>query len=521
MRIDGVDVEEVMLHQPHGTPEGRQVLAEDAVARHALEYAGHVAAAAHQLHEQALVAHVVAEGVVDLVAMIAQCADGVGAHTLDLRVLRHQQEQLQQRGGAAAEHAFLAQADVAAADLEARIERYDVDRLVMTQDGLVEVLQQHVVEARQGGDVAVVALHELLDRQMLGRVAEAEQLGDGALVVEQQPVLGASGQHVQREAHLPQEGLALAENAQFGIIHEAQRDQIVVALDPEVALGDPADHLDIAQAAGRRLDVGFEVIFGVGELVVASDLLLPLGLEEGFGRPQTVGGQTFAHGLAQPLRAGDDTGFQQVGDHGDIGACLTLAVTQRAYGLADLETDIPQEGDEVGQRLTIGRVVVLLQQQQQVDVGMRVQLAAAVAAHGEQGDAVIRPGLALPGDGQQAIDGAGTTMDEVADVGARLEASLETLLYLCQSPLEQRDGCLRRGQLAVEGDGIVERFTLDEVIVVQEHLDQPSRKERSSSVRRVSTSTPVAVTSRVCSHWAERLLSLVTAVQSSLRTFTL
>ena len=36
----------------------------------------------------------------------------------------------------------------------------------------------------------------------------------------------------------------------------------------------------------------------------------------------------------------------------------------------------------------------------------------------------------------------------------------------------------------------------------------------------VSTSTPDAVTATVCSHWAERLRSLVTTVQPSLSSFT-
>ena len=52
-----------------------------------------------QLDEQAGVADVAAEVVVDEMAAVAQQADGVGAHALDIRVLGHQHEDLQQGEG--------------------------------------------------------------------------------------------------------------------------------------------------------------------------------------------------------------------------------------------------------------------------------------------------------------------------------------------------------------------------------------------------------------------------------------
>ncbi len=75
------------------------------------------------------------------------------------------------------------------------------------------MLQQHLVEPAELHDRAVVALHELLDGQRVGRVLVAEHLGEVDLVIEQQPVLAPAGEHVQREADLPQEGLALVQDA--------------------------------------------------------------------------------------------------------------------------------------------------------------------------------------------------------------------------------------------------------------------------------------------------------------------
>ena len=221
--------------------------------------------------------------------MIADLTDGVGTHAFDLRMLGHHQEQLQQRAGAVEKDVGMAQLDVAASNLEACVDRLDLERLARVEDHLVEMLQQHVVEPGQRGDMAIVGFHELLDRETLRRVGVAEQLGQGALMIEQQAVFGAFRDHVQCIAHLPQEGLALAQNPQFGVVHEALGDDILVAQWPEMALGHPADHLDVAQPAWRTLEVGLEMILGVVVLEVAANLLLPFALEKRGRGPHVPG----------------------------------------------------------------------------------------------------------------------------------------------------------------------------------------------------------------------------------------
>ena len=204
-------------------------------------------------------------------------------------MLGHHQEQLQQRAGAVEKDVGMAQLDVAASNLEACVDRLDLERLARVEDHLVEMLQQHVVEPGQRGDMAIVGLHELLDRETLRRVGVAEQLGQGALMIEQQAVFGAFRDHVQCIAHLPQKGLALTQNPQFGVVHEALGDDILVAQRPEMALGHPADHLDVAQPAWRTLEVGLEMILGVVVLEVAGNLLLPFALEKRGRGPHVPG----------------------------------------------------------------------------------------------------------------------------------------------------------------------------------------------------------------------------------------
>jgi len=118
------------------------------------------------------------------------------------------------------------------------------------------------------------------DCQRIGGVLVTKLPGDADLVVEQQPVLAPPCDRVQRKSHFPQECLRLAQLAQFGRGQEAVGDQLVERLGAEVPLGHPAYGLDVAQPAGARLDVGFEVVAGVVIAVMPRLLLRHLGFEK-------------------------------------------------------------------------------------------------------------------------------------------------------------------------------------------------------------------------------------------------
>ena len=71
-------------------------------------------------------------------------------------------------------------------------------------------------------------------------------------------------------------------------------------------------------------------------------------------------------------------------EHRDVAARLRLAVVERPHAVTDLEPDVPQKREEPADRLVrivLGRAV---EQHEQVDVGLRMQLAAAVAADGDE-----------------------------------------------------------------------------------------------------------------------------------------
>ena len=109
----------------------------------------------------------------------------------------------------------------------------------------------------------------------------------------------APGQHVQREAHLPEKSLRLLEAPQFGGREEAVRRQFVQRFAAELAPGDPGDGLDIAQAARTALDVGLEVVGRVVGAPVAFLLLAHLGGEIVAQRPDALRRQRGAHGRQQ------------------------------------------------------------------------------------------------------------------------------------------------------------------------------------------------------------------------------
>ena len=94
---------------------------------------------------------------------------------------------------------------VAVADLESVVERrHRGGQLLVAQIHFLEVLHHHVAELGDVHHHPVVLLHEALDRQLGVVVLVAEQVGDAPLMVEQQAILRATGQHVQGVADLPQ-----------------------------------------------------------------------------------------------------------------------------------------------------------------------------------------------------------------------------------------------------------------------------------------------------------------------------
>ena len=113
-------------------------------------------------------------------------------------------------------------------------------------------------------------------------------------------------------------------------------------------------------------------------------LFLDLGFEEILRRPEPIGRQGAAHAGEQRFGPAQQARFEQGGGDADIGETLALAIIDGAHAVAHLEADVPEKGQEaLDVRLPVGRIA-LRQQHHDVDIGTRVQLAAPIAAHGNQ-----------------------------------------------------------------------------------------------------------------------------------------
>ena len=151
-----------------------------------------------------------------------------------------------------------------------------------------------------------------------------------------------------------------------------------------------------------------------------------------------------------------------------------------------------------------------------------MQFGAAVAAHGEQGETVVVLEPVLPDLCEERVYVARPFGNKVVHIATGPELTCEFGVRLGDAAAQvgrvrQRaspPGC--RGRVTEPGVGrasVVCRGRASRSVLTQ-------RQEKSSSPRRVNTSTPSTVTRHVCSHWAESLWSLVTTVHWSGRIFT-
>ena len=144
---------------------------------------------------------------------------------------------------------------------------------------------------------------------------------------------------------------------------------------------DPQHILQIAQPAGAFLEIGFEIEVRIDEARVAFLLLLHLGQIE--GTATQVSGQHLMHFHEQGAVAGNQASLQQVSLHRHIRR-FGHAVAHGADAVSDLQPNVPQYADQFLQALLQGCIRLLMQQDQQVYVGMGIQLAASIAAHRHQ-----------------------------------------------------------------------------------------------------------------------------------------
>ena len=221
---------------------------------------------------------------------------------------------------------------------------------------------------------------------------EAEGLGHGRLEVGPDPVVLASRLAVQRLADGQQQ---LPGPNQLGPPGRP---------GPAGDRGQPADGVQVAQPADVLLEVGGE--HPAGPL----DPQVPLGghLEQPPGQPAAVPLQPApapaGHLVHQPGRAGHQPGLEQRGRRLQVAPGPLDRLLGRADGVAHLEAGVPQRVQQAAEVLGAGPALVV-DQHQQVDVGVGRHIAPPVATDGNHGDAAAGQGHGADQLGQDVVEG--------------------------------------------------------------------------------------------------------------------
>ena len=181
---------------------------------------------------------------------------------------------------------------------------------------LFETLQQAITDTTHDGGAAVEALHHFLDTQCFGVIGKAQAFGQATLVIKTQAFLGALGHQVQAIAQATQCAALARQGCRFVRPQVTQADQRLEFAHTESTQRHPAQRMQVAQAAGTVLDVGFQVFRGVAETRMAQAQLLALGYEKIAWRPYLRGRDGFGqHRLCIRIRAHRPP-FDQRGKHG-------------------------------------------------------------------------------------------------------------------------------------------------------------------------------------------------------------
>ena len=109
------------------------------------------------------------------------------------------------------------------------------------------------------------------------------------------------------------------------------------------------------------------------------------------------------------------------------------AVAQRTHAMADVEAQVPQQAHECGDFL-LGRTR-FLDEDQQIDVRMRMQFGASVAADGKQRQTVVVLKPVLPDFRQERVDEASAFGNQRLYVFLVPEPLGEGLVGLPNAPL--------------------------------------------------------------------------------------
>ena len=155
-------------------------------------------------------------------------------------------------------------------------------------------------------------------------------------------------------------------------------------------VGNPGNHLYVAQPARAFLDVGLQIVGSVMEFLVTAALFFAFYLEKITAVPDFGRVGALLHALVKLRRACQQARFHDVGDHGDVGQRLFNAVIDGAHAVTDFKTNIPEKSQQTGDLRVKLIIVVIGEQDEQINIRTWHQFAAAIAADSNQCQAVFR-----------------------------------------------------------------------------------------------------------------------------------
>src|SRR5574343_176572 len=143
-------------------------------------------------------------------------------------------------------------------------------------------------------------------------------------------------------------------------------------------LGNPEKHLQITHSARGVLAVWLQAIRRFVEAQITFLLLQALCLEK-LQRIE-MSSQSLENGFKQLGAACQQARFQERGHDGDIANCRFYAFIDSANAVPKLQADIPEMADQAFQFPLLRLIRFLTQEDQQIDIGGRVELTTAVTA---------------------------------------------------------------------------------------------------------------------------------------------
>ena len=382
--------------------------------------------------------------------MFADQPDRLRGNAQGAGVIARVQKHLEERARVFFEHVLAAGGNVAVAQFESLVDGHDVHLALGLEHGLIEGQHQHFIELRQGQGPAVVELHELLYGELVA-IDKTPDRRQFTLVIEQQAVFFAARDHVQRVANAPEKLLAVHDGGGFGLGQKAVFREFPQLAPAEMAARQPADELQVAQPPGGAFDIGFEAVFRIRVLRVTLFLLLELGAEKILRRPHLPRVDARVHRRDEFAVAQEQPRLDQAGQHGDIARGLGHAFGHAANAVADLQTQIPEQGQKTLQATGVARVGAALQNQQ-IDVRVGVQLAAAVTAHGHERQIARRQAQFPPRMAQHVVDQRGALAQQFSGVASSAKIPIQIRPSLAQGVAQRGQQVVRR--IGVQGIGI-------------------------------------------------------------------